>query len=500
MTVRLATLFLVPAIVGAQQPASAQTVRPTVSGVVFDSVAGRPLFRASVQLTGMSDSIAGRSVSSVTDRDGLFSFPDLAPGRYVAGFFHEVLDSMGIEGVPVAVDVGERDRSLDLATPSARTIIRTLCGPRAVGDSVGLLLGHILATSGGGPLPGAAVTAEWGETLIQRGHVGLRNVSSSATAIGPGWFALCDVPAAVELTISASHEADTTGFVNLEVPNAGVRYATFYVGGSRRVPSAQVDTITAVDSTAVPLNVEMIWRGEAELTGVVRDENGGPVPGARVFVRGTNLSATTNDRGYFGLDSLPGGTHTAEVRALGYLPTVTIVHLSPERPVQAEIFIGDRAVTLETVRVQATLVFSRNLARFQTNRDRNPSGVFVGPREIERFRGMRFSNLVQSVPGVRLSYQGGFTVLMDFTGTDDGQSRGLCVPQIYLDGQRSHYTASEIEGLYRADELAGVEVYVRASQRPPEFQDGNTHCGAIVVWTRPLLRRPGGVPPTSWPG
>ena len=84
---------------------------------------------------------------------------------------------------------------------------------------------------------------------------------------------------------------------------------------------------------------------------------------------------------------------------------------------------------------------------------------------------------------------------MDYTGTDDAGSRGLCVPQFYIDGQRSQYTASEIEGLYRADELAGVEVYVRESQRPIEFQDINSRCGAIAIWTRPQLRRPGGLPP-----
>jgi hypothetical protein len=108
---------------------------------------------------------------------------------------------------------------------------------------------------------------------------------------------------------------------------------------------------------------------------------------------------------------------------------------------------------------------------------------------------MRFSNLLQGLPGVRLNYSGGFSVLMDFRGTDDGGSRGLCVPSIYLDGQRSQYTGAEIEGLYRAEELAGVEVYPRYALRPSEFQDPSSNCGAIVIWTRPQLRRPGGQPP-----
>jgi hypothetical protein len=94
-----------------------------------------------------------------------------------------------------------------------------------------------------------------------------------------------------------------------------------------------------------------------------------------------------------------------------------------------------------------------------------------------------------------LSYNRGFAILMDYRGTDDGGSMGLCVPQFYIDGQRSPYTAEEIEGLYRADQLAGVEVYIREGQRPIEFQDSNSRCGAIAIWTRPELRRPGNRPP-----
>jgi hypothetical protein len=490
----LAAFLLVPAVAVAQQPGESRA-RPPVSGFVYDSVAGRPLRGANVQLTGAADSVIGRSLSAVTDDEGRFTLRDVPPGRYLAGFFHPVLDSMGIEGVPVTVTVAPTETAIELATPSQRTIIGVICGEAAVADSIGLLLGHVHDTRTGQPLTGARVTAEWSETIIQRRDLRMQNVSHAAGTIGPGWFALCDVPGGVELTVSAASGADSSGYVNIELPRGGLRYSTFYVGAASRVPSAIVDTITPVDSAAPPLVAEMIWRGEARFTGVVRDENGQPVPSARVFVRGTNLSTTTSDRGYFSLEGLPGGTHSYEVRALGYLPATSVVHLAPGRPVNEEIFIGDRAVTLETVRVQATLVFSRNLARFQTNRERNSGGTFIGPREIDRYHGMRFSNLLMGVPGVRLSYANGFSVLMDYRGTDDGQSSGLCVPSIYLDGQRSQYTGAEIEGLYRADELAGVEVYQRYSMRPSEFQDPSSNCGAIVIWTRPQLRRPGGAPP-----
>lgn len=482
----LLVLALLPALAVAQQ-------RPAVRGFVFDSVAGRPLAGATVQLTGAAGALVGRTASATTDTAGRFAIGDLTPGRYLAGFFHAVLDTLGIEGVPVSVDVGAGDAALALATPSARTMVTTICGPGATGDSVGLLLGHVRSTASGDPLPGATVTVEWGETLIERASVTQRNVSAGVTALGPGWFAACEVPSGFELTVSASAGADSSGFINVEVPHGGVRHLTLFVGGSVRVPSVPVDTVTPVDTSVHVIGPEMVWRGAAQLTGVVRDERGRPVPGARVFVRGTNLADATTERGYFALDSLPGGTHTLEVRALGYLPAATIVHLAPGRPAREEVFIGDRAVTLETVRVQATLVFSRNLARFQTNRERNLGGVFVGPREIERYHGLRFSNLIQGIAGIHLSYTRGFAILMDYAGTDDDSTtttKGLCVPTIYLDGQRSQYTGAEIEGLYRAEEIAGIEVYARENQRPAEFQDSGSRCGAIAIWTRPELRRP----------
>jgi hypothetical protein len=67
-----ALLMLTPGLAAGQQTA-ASGARPPVSGTVYDSVAGRPLRGASVQLMGVSDSIAGRSLSAVTDDEGMFA-------------------------------------------------------------------------------------------------------------------------------------------------------------------------------------------------------------------------------------------------------------------------------------------------------------------------------------------------------------------------------------------------------------------------------------------
>jgi len=50
--------------------------------------------------------------------------------------------------------------------------------------------------------------------------------------------------------------------------------------------------------------------------------------------------------------------------------------------------------------------------------------------------------------------------------------------------------SSDFDYLY-SDDIGGIEVYRRESERPPAFMDMNP-CGAIVVWTRPRPNRPPG--------
>lgn len=81
--------------------------RPALSGVVYDSVGRRPLAGAMVQVTGAAGTVIGRTASAVTDTTGRYAVAVLAPGRYVAGFFHDALDTLGLVGEPRAADVGD---------------------------------------------------------------------------------------------------------------------------------------------------------------------------------------------------------------------------------------------------------------------------------------------------------------------------------------------------------------------------------------------------------
>src|SRR5829696_6873095 len=83
----------------AQQRDSAAAARTTlISGVVYDSIARAPLAGASVQLVAADRSRAA-AFSAITDSAGRFTIPAVVVGDYMIGFFHPMLDSLGIDQI-----------------------------------------------------------------------------------------------------------------------------------------------------------------------------------------------------------------------------------------------------------------------------------------------------------------------------------------------------------------------------------------------------------------
>jgi hypothetical protein len=61
---------------------------------------------------------------------------------------------------------------------------------------------------------------------------------------------------------------------------------------------------------------------------------------------------------------------------------------------------------------------------------------------------------------------------------------GYCQPSIYLDGFRfDNISAGDIDGWTSPGRLSGVEIYSEASV-PPQYQQGMTGCGTILLWTK----------------
>jgi hypothetical protein len=103
----------------------------TVSGIVRDSLAQKPLAGAMVQLAAV-DSLARFSRIAITDSLGRFTLGDVPDGRHIVGVLHPMLDSLGIEPPfrEIAVQ-GHRSVRVDLAIPSPARFRTAICGPQS---------------------------------------------------------------------------------------------------------------------------------------------------------------------------------------------------------------------------------------------------------------------------------------------------------------------------------------------------------------------------------
>lgn len=440
-----------PARVGANRQAA------RISGVVYDSLTNTPLAGAVVQLVALRDSLAGPRFSAISDSLGAYSVEDVPPGRYAVAFFHVALDTLGIAVAARQTEIGNEALLLDLATPSAATLIESLCTASADTASRGLLIGHIRSAASDGFLEGATATVTWSAWISEDREVRQEIRKAVATARENGWFGICNVPTDGVLHIRAGFGADSSGPVEVFVPSGGLRHVSLYVAGAAR---------------------------DAQLVGLARDSSGRPLPNALATMLEIGREARANSRGAFLFDSLPSGTHMLEVASLGYKPERIIVQLAPGRRTSAEVTLNRYAVELEAVRIIAK--YEGRLAEFERHRARAIGGHFITEEELRRRPGATIGPLVQGLPGLIVRFRPeGYQVRMRRAATNVLSGIEECSPTVYIDGSRSGLGMEYVEWMFRSGELAGIEVYVRPTERPMEFVDPFNKCGAIAIWTKP---------------
>jgi hypothetical protein len=477
--VHLALFFLfavVAQVTVAQVPDTAHPVPgATVSGVVRDSIAHAPLAGATVQLVGAdSGTRFGRTVAS--DALGRYTLTNLPDGRYTIGFFHPMLDSLGVEPPlrPVNIE-GHQPVHLDLASPSVGQVRSAVCGGPSSADSGAVVIGIVRDARDRAPAAGVAVTGEWLELSFTTQGLVRRMPHLVATTGENGWFALCNVPAAGTMALTAARGEDSTDRIELQIPAEGFLRRELYIGPSRTVITAE-EAQRGDTAVRPPRRVRV---GDGHLNGVVvRIADGRPLAGARVgIVNGPQTTA--NERGEWTLAGAPAGTRMLDVRGVGYYPESRPVDVvAGAAPVRSALFTF--SAMLDTVKVTANrLRFDSDRSGFEARR-RSGVGHYLTPADIARRGAIVTSDIFRSMPGVRLDigpdgFKKQITINSPF---------GYCQPSIYLDGFRfDNISAGDIDDWASPGRLSGVEVYSEASV-PPQYQQGMTGCGTILLWTR----------------
>ncbi len=454
--------------------ARVMNAQATITGIVHDSIAGTPLAGAEVQLVPANNpALLGHSATS--DSLGRFTLAAVPKGRYALGFLHPMLDSLGVDLPPRELFVDDSGSiRADLAIPAGARLRTAICGPRAVGDSVGVVVGIVRDAQSHTPVAGAAVAGEWLELTFRAGGF-VRNVPRLVATTGDnGWFAICNVPSGGNMTMVATRGGDSTGVVEVQIPAQGFLRRDLYLGPTQTV-AVEDNTPRSDTSAAVP--PRRIHVGDARLTGTVVAAVGGKALAAVVgIVNGPQTRA--NERGEWTLVNAPVGTRTLEVRALGYYPVRRVINVVASGP-PVRIALSTMKAVLDTVRISATRTYDRNMIDFEKRR-RSALGKYLTAADIARHAPVVTSDIFRLVPGVYVDRSPlGETMLMV-----RGMFSERCSPNVYIDDRFMwDMTADALDDYVKPERIAGIEVY-NGAMVPPQFQPGLSGCGSIVIWTK----------------
>ena len=458
---------------------------------MYDSLSRAPLSGAVVQLVSREHPTL--TYAARTDSVGGFRIPAVEQGEYLIGFLHPAMDSLGLSPSQLPLTVlADRPQRTTLAISSARTIRAAIChsAPR---DSSALLVGTVRDADSDAPIPGATLSAFWPEVVAGPGVLHTDQRETPAKANAAGWFALCGIPYDTRVLVRAQSPGRTSGYLEMAFPPMSVV--------QRDIAVASDSAAIAVADTAAPGDAEPLYRGTARLSGTVLTADRRPAAGVDVAIWGTTASVVTGDDGRFGLADLPAGTRMLEARALGFAPSRQVITLASHRTATTYIVLSEKVPVLDAVTIYGRKndLPSQLLGFLQ--RSHNGVGTFITMADIAKRRPYWISDVLHGIPGVHvgLSRGPGTLVTMSRTVGFDPALGMRCRPVVYLDGVEWS-SGSEAFQLSNGgplgpnfasmpDEVFGMEVYPRASDVPVRYRDPRAHCGAILIWSKPRLKR-----------
>jgi hypothetical protein len=479
---RRAGRFLMLAAAGAAPLAAQHEVAHStrLQGVVFDSLfTRRPLADAQIWVEGTDQ-------FTRSDARGRFALNAVPSGRYRVVAWHPAFDSAGFSAPMRLVDLtGLPSAFLTLATPAATTVYARQC-PGTRPRASGVLLGSVRDADGATLPPGVRLEARWVEFDIGRTGGQADRVAQALTD-QEGRFRLCGVPNDVAVAVTAiAPDARSAGPIEVHLRQREV--------GTQRI------------EVAPPVSVPGTG---AVLQGRVLSNEGRPLAGAEVRTLDHRLATRTDPSGNFALSDLTGGSHTVEIRAIGFAPRREQATLRTGERRYLDAVLVRTAVALPEIAVTGRAPSPLDLSGFEL-RKRGGRGYFLDDEAIRKRRAVTTSDLFVGIPGVEVTATGGAGIVLFRRA--EGQigkfNRGSCLPQYFVDGvARQVGSEDAVSGefnpigqvigevgllqldvgpgqLVRIEDLAGIEVYRGTADAPPQFSKLDAGCGVIVMWTR----------------
>jgi hypothetical protein len=255
-------------------------------------------------------------------------------------------------------------------------------------------------------------------------------------------------------------------------------------------------TLTLVATVA--LTLPLAAQGRVRIEGWVVDERSGdPVPAADIAIRAINdrflASAVTDEDGRFEVmvDRQDGVTIYAG--RIGYVDNRTpVLRFEDHNFFEVEIRLDPSAVLLAPLEVLARRKNPRSsvFTNFD-NRVRTGNGYYITRADIERRAPNLITDILATVPGVRLESSGAGTrrhIRMARSASRE------CPVQIFVDGLLvtrritpafgAPTAGFAVDDVVSPRSVEGIEVYRGLSTVPPEFLTPDAECGVVAIWTR----------------
>lgn len=406
-----AALLLALALATALAPATALWAQTgQLSGVVYDSTAGRPLPQAMITLVSAKDPLASRTAR--TDARGRFHFDSVRSGGYLLAATHPRLDTLAIEQLEAQVRVPVNGHpKVTMSTPTATALRTKVCGVPEGGALLSAYVhGQLRDATTGRAFGAGEVRVEWVDlTIAPRDSVKTRQEVQrvDGRTDDDGFFVLCGIPAGRVLRITGRHGDDTSGEVELTIPDEGIVRQDLAVSGGARGRII----FSVVNSTGRP-----VARARLRL---------GAQPGALV----------TDSLGRAAVMDVPAGTLMVSTRAVGYAPADRVVLVQPDSVITVPVTLTSLQ-TLRTMQVQALRdsIRLRGLVTYGALTTVNAARRLI-PEEFRLESGSQWPARIRDplcTPGAM--YRSGAVLINSgmpgdalFTGTANGQVRAVSV-------------------------------------------------------------------------
>jgi len=214
---------------------------------------------------------------------------------------------------------------------------------------------------------------------------------------------------------------------------------------------------------------------------VYQDGTSNPIPAVTVSVSGTQLSAITDQDGFYVIGGVAAGSRTLVASGFGLAPDTATVSVAAGQAVQQDFFLANRAFEIEGLTVTGT----RGGQVRSINEKRQALSVVdaISADEIGKLPDLNVAESAQRIPGIAIRTDRGEGRFISIRGTAPNRNNVTFNGQVLASAAGTRATALD---LVPAEMVTSIEV----SKAVLPDQDANSLGGTVNIETLTAFDRP----------